>query len=63
MAKVECLDEFFKWVVLFFIFMGLWFGDIWDLKWKEVWYFEVNGYFLCFIVNKFNWVEIFFIFD
>ncbi|KGE88020.1 MAG: phage integrase SAM-like domain-containing protein [Phaeodactylibacter xiamenensis] len=62
-AKAECPDERLKRAALFSIFTGLRFGDIRDLKWKEVRHSEANGHFLRFTVNKPNRVETLFISD
>jgi integrase len=60
-AKATCSDETLKRAALFSIFTGLRFGDIRDLKWKEVRHSEVNGHFLRFKVNKPNRPETLFI--
>jgi integrase len=62
-AKAECPDDTLKRAALFSIFTGLRFGDIRDLKWKEVRHSEANGHFLRLKVNKPNRPETLFISD
>lgn len=51
-AKADCSDPVLKRAALFSAFTGLRFGDVRDLKWKEVRYARDHGHFLRFIVNK-----------
>jgi integrase len=62
-AKAECPDKLLKRAALFSIFTGLRFGDVRDLKWKDVRHSEVSGHFLRFNVNKPNRAETLFISD
>jgi hypothetical protein len=62
-AKAECPYDTLKRAALFSIFTGLRFGDIRDLKWKEVRHSKANGHFLRLKVNKPNRPETLFISD